>query len=149
MNSSKKTVIFSLAAILLLCAVKIVFSADRSKTCVDNNSLLNLLEDEASKPTLTVGSNTNLGVTGLFYKMIFMVLIVVLLGAAVIFISKKLLPKMNLPGKKIQLTETVHLGPRKSIHLIKIGSKTLLIGSTNENITSLADVTDELLDAED
>jgi flagellar biosynthetic protein FliO len=78
-----------------------------------------------------------------------MVLIVVLLGVAVIYISKRLLPKMNLPGKKIQLTETIHIGPRKSIHLVKVGSKTLLIGSTNENITSLADVTDELLDAED
>jgi flagellar biosynthetic protein FliO len=149
MNSSKKTIIFSLAAILLLCAVKIVSSANKSTTCADSNSLLKLLDDESSKPAITVGSNTNLGVTGLFYKMIFMVLIVVLLGVAVIYISKRLLPKMNLPGKKIQLTETIHIGPRKSIHLVKVGSKTLLIGSTNENITSLADVTDELLDAED
>lgn len=134
---------------MLLCAVKIVSSSDKKTVCADSNSLLSLLDDEAAKPTITVGSNSSPGVTGLFYKMIFMVFMVILLGAAVIFISKKLLPKMNMPGKKIQLTETIHLGPRKSLHLVKIGSKSLLIGSTNETITSLADVTDELLDVED
>jgi flagellar biosynthetic protein FliO len=73
-----------------------------------------------------------------------MVLLVISLGAAVIYLSKKLLPRLNLPGKRIQVSETVHLGPRKAIHLIKIGKQTLLIGSTNENITKLADVTDQL-----
>jgi flagellar biogenesis protein FliO len=150
MNLSKKTVIISLAAILLLCAARFVSSADKKTVCVaDNNSLLNLLDDETAKPTISIGSNSNPGVTGLFYKMIFMVLMVVVLGIAVIYFSKKLLPKMNLPGKKIHLAETIHIGPRKSIHLIKIGSRTLLIGSTNESITNLADVSDEILETEE
>jgi flagellar biogenesis protein FliO len=34
------------------------------------------------------------------------------------------------------------LGPRKSVHLIEIGSRRLLIGSTNENIRKLADLTE-------
>ena len=75
------------------------------------------------------------------------VLLVIVLGAAAIYISKKLLPKITrLPGKEIHIVETVHLGPRKTVHLLKIGGRKLLIGSTNENITRLADVTDYPLD---
>jgi flagellar biogenesis protein FliO len=152
MKSSKKMVILSLVLVLMLCAAKMVSSAEKRPVCadVDSNSLLNLLSDEADvKPALTVGSNSDIGVKGLFYKMIFMVLLMVVIGAAVLYISKKLLPKINLPGKKVQLAETVHLGPRKSLHLIKIGSKTLLIGSTNDNITNLADVSEQMMELEE
>ena len=70
------------------------------------------------------------------------VLLVAVLGAAAIYASRKLLPRItNLPGKKIRIVETVHLGPRKALHLVEIGDQRLLIGSTNESITKLADVT--------
>jgi flagellar biogenesis protein FliO len=86
------------------------------------------------------------GVSGereFFYKMLLSILAVAVLGAAVVYVSKKLLPKIsNLPGKQIRVIETHHLGPRKSIHLIAAGSRRLLIGSTSETITMLADVTD-------
>jgi flagellar biogenesis protein FliO len=38
--------------------------------------------------------------------------------------------------------ETTHLGPRKGIHLIQVGTRRLLIASTDETITMLAEVTD-------
>ncbi len=80
--------------------------------------------------------------------MMFSVLLVVVLGAAAIYISKKYLPKItNLAGKDIRIVETIHLGPRKMLHVIKAGNRKLLIGSTNENITLLADLTNELADA--
>jgi flagellar biosynthetic protein FliO len=86
------------------------------------------------------------GVSGgreFFYKMLLSILVVAALGAAVVYVSRKLLPKIsNLPGKQIRVAETTHLGPRKSIHLIQVGSRRLLIGSTSETITMLADVTD-------
>ena len=82
-----------------------------------------------------------------FLKMMAAVLLVVALGVAAIYASKKLLPKItNLPGKKVHIVETVYLGPRKAVHLLKIGNQQLLIGSTSEGITALADVTDALTD---
>lgn len=81
----------------------------------------------------------------LFIKMMLSVLLVIGLGAAAIYVSKKLLPKItNLPGKEIRILETAYLGPRKAVHLVKIGNQRLLIGSTNESISMLADVTDGL-----
>lgn len=144
MGSYKKKIAVFLAAILLCSGVAFVYSArsgagENAKSLFDKSVPLG-----ENKPNFAVGSDTNLDAGGLFSKMILMVLLVISLGAAVIYLSKKLLPRLNLPGKRIQVSETVHLGPRKAIHLIKIGKQTLLIGSTNENITKLADVTDQL-----
>ena len=77
----------------------------------------------------------------LFFKMMVSVLFLIALGAAAIYVSKRFLPKItNLPGKEIRITETVHLGPRKAVHLLEVGERRFLIGSTNENITRLADL---------
>jgi len=101
----------------------------------------------ASDSNFPVRADDGLGNQELFFKTILMVVVVAVLGAAAIYASKKLLPKItNLPGKEIHIAETVHLGPRKTLHLLRIGSKWLLVGSTNENITKLADVTDALAD---
>ena len=101
----------------------------------------------ANDPNFANRAGDKLGIGELSYKMLISVLLVVVLGAAAIYVSKKLLPRItNLPGKEIRLVETVHLGPRKAVHLLKIGNQKLLIGSTSERITKLADVTDGLMD---
>ncbi len=93
-------------------------------------------------PNFSAASAASLGTREMFFKMMLSVLLVVALGAAAIYISKKFLPKITNPsGKEIHIIETAHLGPRKAVHLLKIGNQRLLIASTNEGITKLADVT--------
>ncbi|MBN2270094.1 MAG: flagellar biosynthetic protein FliO [Sedimentisphaerales bacterium] len=100
---------------------------------------------EHSDPNLSASTNSA-GTRELFFKMMASVVLVVVLGAVAIYASKRLAGKIaNLPGKKIKIVETAHLGPKKAVHLIKIGDLYLLIGSTNDNITKLADVTTEIL----
>ncbi len=80
-------------------------------------------------------------------RAILAILFVLALFVAAIYVSKKLLPKIsNLSGKEIRIIETVHLGPRKALHLLEIDNRRFLIGSTNENITKLADLSGNLLD---
>jgi flagellar biosynthetic protein FliO len=82
-----------------------------------------------------------------FFRTLLAVLFVVFLSAAAIYVSKKLLPQIaKLPGKEIRVVETVHLGPRKAVHVLEIGNRRLLIGSTNENVTKLADITNSCTD---
>lgn len=101
----------------------------------------------ASDPNFSNKQGNSSGNKELFYKMMLSVLLVVALGAAAIYTSRKLLPRItNLPGKEIRIVETIHIGPRKTLHLLKIGNQCLLLGSTGENITKLADVTDALAD---
>ena len=69
---------------------------------------------------------------------------VVLLGGCAWYVSKKFGAKLGpARGKDIRIIETVHLGSRKTLHLLEVGGRQkLLIGSTNENISILADVTE-------
>lgn len=83
----------------------------------------------------------------LYLKTILAVLVVLVLGIAAVYVSKKLLPKItNLPGKEIRIVETVHLGQRKAIHLLEIGNRRILIGSTNETISPLAELNPTFMD---
>lgn len=78
-----------------------------------------------------------------FYKMLLSISLVVALSFAAIYVSKKLLPKLaNHQGKQIRVIETTYIAPRKGIHLVQIGSRQLLIASTSESVTMLADVTE-------
>ena len=102
----------------------------------------------AKDPNSSIGPGNSQGTKELFFKMMVSVLLVVGLGAAAIYASKRLLPKITArSGKKIKVIETVYIGPRKAVHLLKINNQCLLIGSTNETITKLADVTTEATDA--
>jgi flagellar biosynthetic protein FliO len=84
---------------------------------------------------------------GIYYRMMLAVLIVVVLGAAAIYVSRKLLPRItNLPGKEIRVAETVHLGPKKAVHVLEVGGRRFLIGSTSESVTKLADITGDSAD---
>ena len=79
----------------------------------------------------------------LVYKFIFSVFLVILAGAGAVYFSKRFGGRISrLSGKKVQVVETLYLGSRKAVHLLKIGQREILIGSTNENISMLADVTE-------
>ncbi len=141
----RKKILGFLVVVALVCGVLAVCSTQsgmgsEEKPLFDNPGSL-----FANDPNFSEESGGGLGTRELFFKMMLSVLLVVVLGAAAIYISKKFLPRIsNLPGKKIRVIETVHLGPRKAVHLLKIANQRLLIGSTNESITKLADVTDAL-----
>ena len=143
MGLSKKKIVVFLVVIALCSGMAIVYSTP-SGTDKSAEPLLpdNSDSGHSTQQNLTIGSDGSLDEGGLFFKMTLMVLLVVIFGAVAIYLSKKLLPGFSqLSGKRIQVSETVHLGPRKAIHLIKVGEQTFLIGSTNENITKLANIT--------
>ena len=87
------------------------------------------------------------GIPALFFRMMVSIVLVVGLGVAALYVSKKVLPRVaRMSAKEIRIVETVYLGPRKALHLVEVGHHRLLIGSTHENITPLATVSDDWLD---
>jgi len=156
----KKIVVFLITAtlgsgVLLVCSARSATDAEqhasnRRGTESENSPVLaspqvraksqsgSLFEND---PNFSTRKGDKLSTQELFFKMMVSVLFLVALGAAAIYVSKRFLPKItNLPGKEIRITETVHLGPRKAVHLLEVGERRFLIGSTNENITRLADL---------
>jgi len=98
-------------------------------------------------PNFAGPADVSFGGGGLFARMMLCILLVAGLGVGMLYVSKKVLPKVtNAPGKEIRVRETAYLGPRKALHLVEIGNHKLLIGSTNDSITALADVTDTWLE---
>ena len=151
----RKKIVVCIIAVILGCGVIMVCSAqssadaekhdsDRSGTELENSQSKSdsLFEND---PDFLKKTNNGPGTRELFFKFMVSVLLIVALGAAGIYVSKRFLPKItNLSGKEIRIAETVHLGPRKAVHLLEIGERRFLIGSTNENITRLADLTSTL-----
>ena len=132
--------------ILLLCSAGSNFSNIQNVNQAAEANDTQILPEK--QPTNIFANDTgfndsSLSGTEIFYRTMIAVVLVIVFGAAAVFITRKFLPKIaRLQGKEIHVIETVHLGPRKSVHLIEIGKRRLLIGSTNENIRKLADLTE-------
>jgi len=92
-------------------------------------------------PNAVPAVSPGLGNGELFLKMMFSVVLVLGLGGAALYLSKKVLPRVaQASGKEIHILETAYLGPRKMLHLVEVGGRQLLLASTNETITMLASV---------
>jgi flagellar biosynthetic protein FliO len=137
----KKKIVVFLATVAFCGAILAVCRAQSAPPEAAKSSFKGQNPAFASDPNrLTTGPNS-LNTRELFFKLMVSVLLVIGLGIAAIYASKRLLPKItNSPGRQIRVIETVHIGPRKSLHLLEIGNQRLLIGSTNETITKLADI---------
>jgi len=80
----------------------------------------------------------------MFFKMLFSVMLVIVLGGAAVYVSKRFLPKLtSTAGKNIVVIETVHLDRRNSVHMLKIGGKKLLLGSNSDRLTLLWEIPDD------
>jgi flagellar biosynthetic protein FliO len=141
-SHKKKIVAFLVVAVVGSVALRIC-TAGSATTEQKKPSPKNSCSLFAKDPNLLTKAAHSPDIGALFLRTMLAVLLVAVLGAAVIYVSKRFLPRItNLAGKKIHVIETIHLGPRKAVHLLKIGNRQLLIGSSSENITMLADITD-------
>ena len=135
--SRKSTILLIIACIGVMLAAWPFQSAAEGGELQDTKSLADRLS--ISDPNQS-GLDEN---TVLFLKMMLSVVLVVVLGVAALYVSKKVLPRLaNAPGKRIRVVETAHLGPRRTVHLIEVDNHRMLVGSTNERITKLADITE-------
>jgi len=64
------------------------------------------------------------------------VIIVILIGIAIVI--RQMQSKMRVePNKKITVIDTIHLSSHRTIHLISVENEKILIGATDQNISTL------------
>lgn len=81
-------------------------------------------------------------VRALLNKLCVAVGVVLVLGGVAIYLLRVVVPRMGpMSTKRVKVVEVHHLGGRKVIHLIEVGHRQLLVGSTPTQIAMLADVT--------
>lgn len=77
--------------------------------------------------------------SGIYFKLMAAVGLVLVFGAAALYLSKKLGTKIvNTKGKQMQIDETLYLGSRKALHLVKISNERILIATTPTSVTTIA-----------
>ncbi len=109
-------------------------AGQRTEEGAANSSALSFSSD----PALSSGPNLGLGNGELFLKMMLSVGLVLGLGGAAVYLSRRVLPRVTQrTGKEIHILETVGLGPRKALHLVEVGGQRLLIASTSDHVTML------------
>ena len=146
--AQKKKVVVFLAAVVLSGTVLVRAVRSTGESSRPNSPESETTSLSAGDSNFPSGADKSPGTPELFFKMMLMVLLVVVLGAAAIYISRRLIPKIaNLPGKRIRVIETAYLGPRKAVHLLKIDGQLVLIGSTREHIAKLADIGNTVADS--
>lgn len=70
------------------------------------------------------------------------VVVILALGVVALVVVKRFLPRFGVTqGRRIHVVETVYLGPRRSLHLVRIGERALLIGGTNDGLSLVSDLT--------
>ncbi len=96
-----------------------------------------------SKPSVPEGFPSGGDTTGMMWQMLASVLGILVIGVLAIVVIKKLLPRLaRSGGKRISVLETAHLGPGKHIHLLQVGVRKVLVGSSRDGVTKIGDVTD-------
>ncbi len=81
--------------------------------------------------------------TGIAWQMLAATLVILFVGVVAIVVVKKLLPRLaKSRGKRISVLETAYLGPHKSVHLLQVGDRKVLVGSSRDGVVRLGDVTD-------
>jgi flagellar biogenesis protein FliO len=100
-----------------------------------------------SAPEKVPVPNLSLGSGELFLKMMLSVGLVLGLGGAALYVSRRVLPRVtHAAGKEIHVLETACLGPRKALHLVEVAGQRLLIASTSDHVTMLTTVNETWLD---
>lgn len=147
MFRNRKAVIF--LGILLVAGGMCV--AGLSRKTEGGQSAMELFKKDTSNAAQTKDFNNSLTNSGqfntseLFYRMIAAVVVVAILGIGVVLFIKKALPKIaKLPARNIKIIETASLGQHRNIHLVEVSGRKLLIGSTSQAITRLADMSEPL-----
>jgi flagellar biogenesis protein FliO len=91
--------------------------------------------------------NPSPGVFSTLLRLFLALIIIVALIVATVFGLKLMLDKkgwnaFSEEGKSIRVLTSTFLAPRKSIHLVEIGKRILVIGAGNEELTCLDVITD-------
>jgi len=88
--------------------------------------------------------------TALMWQMLATTVVVLAIGVAAIYVTKRLLPRIRgAASKRISVLETAYLGQRKAVHLLQVGSRKLLVASSPEGVVKLDDMTGAFADEYD
>lgn len=100
-------------------------------------------QKESDIPVFTKSDKLQKSETSLIWRLIASLVIVAAVGGAMIFAGRRWSWKKNKGGDKarIEILHQYHLGPRKSLALVRVAGEAVLIGCTDHSINMIKPVT--------
>ena len=139
-----------------ICVMAVLLAVVSSSNCFANINETELpkaveseqLTDETTKDALAWdGFKTDLDQTqeptrsNLTKQFLVALGLVALLGYGTFYFSKKIAPKLaSSKGKGMSITDSLSLGQNKTLHIVEIGNKKLLVGCTANSINTLSEL---------
>jgi flagellar biosynthetic protein FliO len=94
--------------------------------------------------TDTTGNSSYLASTGLAFGVFLKLGVVVVLIVGLAIILRRWQSTMRAgTQKRIEVVETVHLSQHRSLYLVNVGGKSLLLGGTDQSISTLTDLSSD------
>ena len=94
-----------------------------------------------------IPAQPDVGTGRLMLQMLMYVLIILVLGAIALFAFRRVIPRIRrTPGAQVSILETVYLGPRQAVYLLRVGSGKILVAGTRDRVSMLVDVTERCTD---
>lgn len=86
----------------------------------------------------------------LLWEMASRLAIVLAMAVVALLVIKKLLPRLGkgsvLSKKHVRIVETTYLGPKKTLHVVEIGTKRYLLAGCGDQVRFMTDVTEAFKD---
>jgi flagellar protein FliO/FliZ len=116
-------------------------SMEKTALAAKSTSVAELKESEI--PVILTGKTTADEKGNSIWRMMASLAVIAVTAAIGIYVSKRYARKKDKGGQKarIELMHQLHMGPRKSIGLIRVAGETMLVGITEQNINMLKSVT--------
>lgn len=114
--------------------------ADWTTRPVQNNVQDNPDAEPAVPPKEYKLSRETQAFDSLIRTFFYMLAFVAFIGIGAWLLCRKFSCSRTGDGQTIRMGETVRMGPRKALHLIRVGEKTFLISSSGDTLSLLADV---------
>jgi len=104
----------------------------------------------ATPDPLILGSRSGDDAGDMLRRMMAYTLVILVLGGLALLVVKKVLPKLGATqGRNIAVLETVYLGPKKSLHLLRVGTRRFLVAGSRDEVSLLGEVTSAFPDGDE
>ncbi len=130
-------------SVVLAVALAGLFMVNTDPVSADRSFDAGVLETADPAATDALASSAQGGLTGAVVKMISALIVVVICVYLGLYLLKKLTGKKSgvvLKSDVLEVLQTTHLGPRKTISLVKVGDRSVLVGVTEQQISTITEL---------
>lgn len=142
-TSAKHRLLTTVGVVLAVALCGVVLIATQNSG-VAAQTAAQALDDQSAQPGEATPAKTDIGSAyGSLVKMIIALVVVIACIYGGMFVLGRMMGKRGkgaISGKNLELIESTYVGPKKTVSLLRVGEKAVLVGVTDNGITMLTEL---------